>query len=62
MPDKNPSRTKKRTDAEAAKEQQIRNKFQREKPSLDELLASGDLGDLTTQGEYFDQLKSGTKQ
>jgi ribosome-binding protein aMBF1 (putative translation factor) len=43
------------TPAERAREKAIRERFQREKPSLDDLLAQGDCrpADVMTMGEYF---------
>jgi DNA-binding Xre family transcriptional regulator len=58
MPTKRILRPTRRTAAQIAKEKRVRQKFQREKPSFDDLLAAGDLVDLTTQGEYFDLLKA----
>lgn len=33
---------------------EIRERFQRERPGLDDLLASGDVTDVASQGEYLD--------
>jgi hypothetical protein len=36
--------------------EEIRHRFQKEKPGLDELLASGDAAEVVSQGEYIDSL------
>jgi hypothetical protein len=49
-------RPNKKTAAQRAQERAIREKFQREKPSLDELIASGDCDpdSVMTMGQYFE--------
>lgn len=42
-----------RTAAQAAREKVIRERFQRDKPSLDELVESGEYSEPISQGEYL---------
>lgn len=43
-----------RTPEEQRQLDEIRERFQRERPGLDDLLASGDVTDVVSQGEYLD--------
>ena len=43
-----------RTPEEQRKLDEIRERFQRERPGLEDLLASGDITDVVSQGEYLD--------
>jgi DNA-binding XRE family transcriptional regulator len=43
-----------RTPNEQRRLQKIREKFQRERPGLDDLLSSGDAAEAVSQGEYLD--------
>src|SRR3972149_2166361 len=43
-----------RTSEEQRRLEQIRERFKRERPSLENLLASGDAGESVSQGEYLD--------
>ena len=43
-----------RTPEEQRQLDEVRKRFQRERPGLDDLLASGDVTDVVSQGEYLD--------
>ncbi|MCL4206236.1 MAG: helix-turn-helix transcriptional regulator [Pirellulaceae bacterium] len=43
-----------RTPEEKRRLQEIRERFQQERPGLDDLLASGDATEVVVQGEYLD--------
>ena len=43
-----------RTPEEQRRLEEIRERFQRERPSLEDLLASGDATEAVSQGEYLD--------
>ena len=43
-----------RTRDEQRQLEELRERFQRERPSLEELLASGDAAEAVSQGEYLD--------
>ncbi len=43
-----------RTPEEQRRLDEIRERFQRERPGLDDLLASGDVTDVVSHGEYLD--------
>ncbi len=47
-------RQRKQTPEQEAEEKAIREKFQKEKPPLQELIDSGDLTEVSTMGEYWD--------
>lgn len=44
-----------RTPEEQRRLQEIRDRFQRERPGLDDLLANGDASEVVSQGEYLDR-------
>jgi len=46
----------KRTPQQQRRLEKIRERFQRERPGLEELLSSGDASDAVSQGEYLDLL------
>jgi len=45
-----------RTPEEQRRLEEIRERFQRERPGLDDLLANGDVTEVVPQGEYLDLL------
>ena len=47
-----------RTSEQITREKAIREKFQRERPSLDEVVATGTFTDPVTQGEYWDVMEA----
>jgi DNA-binding XRE family transcriptional regulator len=47
-------RQRKQTPEQQAEEKAIREKFQKEKPSLRELIDSGDLTEVSTMGDYWE--------
>lgn len=51
-------RNREHSPEETARQKAIREKFQRERPSLDDLIASGDVEAVMSQGEYFDLLET----
>lgn len=51
-------RKQQRSAEELARIKAIREKYQRERPSLDDLIESGDVESIMTQGEYFDLLET----
>jgi DNA-binding XRE family transcriptional regulator len=51
-------RKQQRSEEELARLKAIREKFQRERPSLDDLIARGDVQAVMSQGEYFDLLET----
>jgi DNA-binding XRE family transcriptional regulator len=54
-------RKREQTPAQAARLSAIREKLQRERPSLDELVAAGDIKNVMSQGEFFDLLQTLTQ-
>ncbi len=54
MSDKRIHRKIERTPEQQQELKQIRERFQRERPSLEDLLASGDATEVVFQGEYLD--------
>jgi len=51
-------RSREQTPQQQAEERAVRERFQREKPSLEKLIADGDAAFVTTVGEYCDWLKT----
>jgi DNA-binding XRE family transcriptional regulator len=51
-------RKREQTPEQAARQLAIREKFQRERPSLDELVAAGDVKSVISQGEFVDLLQT----
>ncbi|HEY2146959.1 MAG TPA: hypothetical protein VGH32_03425 [Pirellulales bacterium] len=49
-------RRESRTADEITRLKRIREKYQRERPTLDDLIEAGDIKTVMTQGEYFDSL------
>jgi DNA-binding XRE family transcriptional regulator len=47
-------RQRKQTPEQEAEERAVREKFQKEKPSLQELIDSGDLAEVSTMGDYWE--------
>ncbi|MHB1034810.1 MAG: helix-turn-helix transcriptional regulator [Pirellulales bacterium] len=56
MSDKRIHRKIERTPDEQREWKETRQRFQRERPSLEDLLASGDATEIVSQGEYLDLL------
>jgi len=56
MTTKRMHRKMERTPEEQRRLEEIRERFQRERPGLDDLLASGDVTEVVPQGEYLDLL------
>lgn len=54
MAQRHVQRGDKRTAEQIARDREIREKFQKERPTLDELVASGDYTEPITQQEYCD--------
>jgi DNA-binding XRE family transcriptional regulator len=52
--DKRIHRKIERTPEQQRELEQVREHFQRERPGLDDLLASGDAAEVVSQGEYLD--------